>query len=387
VRWASEDPVASLLAIAWEDIEMAREWRVTKALAICLVLAAGLMGLAMAQRAAAEGVAGGATLVEFNRGLFRALKKDGVQLSKVGASAVSGRFATILADGGQIDFTSGSGWIYSGDGFRFRAGKRSVKVTQLTVDTTKGTVRATVGGTKLKLAAIPGYDFAREGFGAAVETSGLHLTARSSSILNRRLGLDIFRPGRAFGTISASLQPDEVPVTAGSVRFEFDAGTVAKVKSLGFEVQPMESSGSLSDPVFSAPLLAGRIDPGMTRTWGMAEGGFRITNPEGPGPTVDWWNLGLSFETGKLLTSGLAHTEFGQVAPGPPQPLAALNLASATVIVDSTYRTVTVTGAKATLEAGAVAYINQVFAIDRGKEPVLAAGDPLGTISLTMQGR
>jgi hypothetical protein len=366
---------------------MAREWRVTKALAICLVLAAGLMGLAMAQRAAAEGVAGGATLVEFNRGLFRALKKDGVQLSKVGASAVSGRFATILADGGQIDFTSGSGWIYSGDGFRFRAGKRSVKVTQLTVDTTKGTVRATVGGTKLKLAAIPGYDFAREGFGAAVETSGLHLTARSSSILNRRLGLDIFRPGRAFGTISASLQPDEVPVTAGSVRFEFDAGTVAKVKSLGFEVQPMESSGSLSDPVFSAPLLAGRIDPGMTRTWGMAEGGFRITNPEGPGPTVDWWNLGLSFETGKLLTSGLAHTEFGQVAPGPPQPLAALNLASATVIVDSTYRTVTVTGAKATLEAGAVAYINQVFAIDRGKEPVLAAGDPLGTISLTMQGR
>jgi hypothetical protein len=366
---------------------MARERRGSKALALGLVLAAGLVGLTMAQRAAAEGVAGGATLVELNRGLFKALRKDKVQLSKVGAAAVSGRFATILADGGQIDFTSGSGSIYSADGFRLRAGKRSVKVTQLTVDTSKGAVSATVGGTKLKLAAIPGYDFAREGFGAAVETSGLRLTVRSSSILNRKLGLDVFRPGRAFGTISASLQPDEVPATAGSVRFEFDGGTVAKVESLGFDVQPMESNGGLSDPVFSAPLLAGRIDPGMTRTWGMAEGGFRITDPDSPGPTVDWWNLGLSFETGKLLTSGLAHTEFGQVAPGPPQPLAALNLASATVSVDPTYRTVTVSGAKATLEAGAAAYINQVFAIDRGKAPVLAAGDPLGVISLTMQGR
>jgi len=366
---------------------MARERRGTKAAAICLVLAAGLMGLAMAQRASAEGISAGATLVELNRGLFKALKKDKVQLSKVGAGAVSGRFATILADGGQIDFTSGSGSIYSADGFRFRVGKRSVKVTQLTVDTTKGAISATVGGTKLKLAAIPGYDFAREGFGAAVETSALRLTARSSGVLNRKLGLDVFRPGRTFGTVAASLQSDEIPVTAGSVRFEFDSDTVDKVRSFGFEVQPMESIGGMSDPVFSAPLLAGRIDPGMTRTWGMAEGGFRITDPDSPGPTVDWWNLGLSFETGKLLTSGLAHTEFGQVAPGPPQPLAALNLSSATVSVDSTYRNVTVTGAKATLEAGAAAYINQVFAVDRGKAPVLAAGDPLGVISLTMQGR
>ena len=366
---------------------MAREWRRTKALAIGLVLAAGLAGLATAQRAAAEGVAGGATSIEFNRGLFMALRKDEVHLSKVGAGAVSGRFATILADGGEIDFTSGSGWIHSGDGFRLRAGKRSVKVTQLTVDTSKGAVRAAVGGTRLKLAAIPGYDFAREGFGAAVETSALRLTPRASRILNRRLGLDDFRPGRTFGTVSASLQPDEVQVSGGDVRFDFDSGFVAKLESLGFEVQPMESNGGLSDPVFNAPLLAGRIDPAMTRTWGMAEGGFRITNPEAPGPTVDWWNLGLSFETGKLTTSGLAHTEFGQVAPAPPQPLASLDLAGATVTVDPIYRTVTVSGARATLEAAAVAYVNQVFAVDRGKAPVLAAGDPLGTITMTLQGR
>ncbi len=362
---------------------MAREWRVTAALALVV----GLAGLAWAQAASAEGIASGATRIDLARGLFKAMKKDGVQLSKVGAGTVAGRFVTLPAAGGEIDFVSGSGSFISDGGFRLRAGKRSAKVTRLTVETLRGTVRGTVNGNNLMLAAIPRTDFAREGFGDAIATSSLRLTPRASTLLNRRLGLDAFRPGRPFASVSTSLQPDEVQVSSGSVRFEFDPGTVAKIKSLGFDVQPMESSGGLSDPVFNAPLLAGRIDPTMARTWGMAEGGFRITDPEKPGPTVDWWNLGLSFETGKLLSSGLAHTEFGQLAPGPPQPLAALNLATASVAIDPVYRTVTVSGAKATLEAAAANYINQVFAVDRGKEPVLAAGDPLGAISLTMQGR
>jgi len=359
----------------------------TKALAICLALALGLIGLATAQRASAEAIGSGAINVELSRGLFKALKKDGVQLSKVGAGAVSGRFVTLPAGGGEVDFVNGSGTFAGDGGFRLRVGRRSAKVTGLSVETLRGTLRGTVNGTKLMLAAVPRTDFAREGFGVAITTPGLRLTPRASTLLNRKLGIDAFRPGRPFASVSAGLQPGEVLTTGGGVRFEFDPGTIAKIKSLDFDVQPMESDGSLSDPAFSAPLLAGRIDPTMARTWGMAEGGFRITNPEGPGPTVDWWNLGLSFETGKLLTSGLAHTEFGQLAPGPPQPLASLDLANASVSVDPVYRTVTISGAKATLEAAAANYINQVFAIDRGKAPVLAAGDPLGVISLTMQGR
>lgn len=360
----------------------------TKAAAVALALAVGLLGLALAQRASAEGVASGATQIEFNRGFFKALKNDGVRLSKVGAGTVAGRAVTLPASGGQVDLNSASGDFDSSGGFRFRAGKRSVKVTGLKVDTFRKVVRANFGRTELRLATMSGFDFAREGFGVAIATSGLRLTPHASSLLNRRLRLDTFSPRRAFATVSASLQPREVQVAAGSVRFDFDAGFAAKVKSLGFAVEPMESEGAPSDPpVFSAPLLAGRIDPAMAGTWGMAEGGFRIVNPDGPGPTVDWWNLGLSFETGKLITSGLAHTEFGQVAPGPPLPLAALDLAAATVTVDPVYRTVSIAGAKATLEGPSANYMNQVFAIDRGKAAVFAAGEPLGAISLTMQGR
>ena len=366
---------------------MAREGWVTKTLMVALALAVSLASLAMAQRAAAEAVAGGATQIEFNRGLFKALKKEGVRLTKVGTGTATGRFVTLPASGGQIDLASASGDFDNGGGFRLRAGKRSARVTRLKVDTFRKVVRASIGRTELRLATMSGFDFAREGFGLAVATSGLRLTPHASSLLNRKLATDTFRPNRPFGSISASLQPEEVQVLGGSVRFEFDFDFVAKIRSLGFEVQPMESLGGPTDPpIFYAPLLAGRIDPARTRTWGMAEGGFRIVNPDGPGPTVDWWNLGLSLETGKLITSGLAHTEFGQVAPGPPLPLAALDPTGTAITLDPTYRSVAITSA-ATLEGPAADYINQVFAIDRGKEPVLAAGDRLGYISLTMQGR
>lgn len=188
--------------------------------------------------------------------------------------------------------------------------------------------------------------------------------------------------------MSSSVQASEVQITSGSFRLDLDPGTVAKIESLGFDVSPIASSGGASEPlVFSAPLLGGRIDPTMAHTFGFAEGGFRIADPDSPGPTVEWWNLGISFETGKLPSSGVAHTEFGQVAPGAAGPLATVDLSPATVVVDPIARTVTVTGAEATLEPPVVDYINQVFAIDRGKAPVLTAGDPLGTVSMTMQGR
>lgn len=43
--------------------------------------------------------------------------------------------------------------------------------------------------------------------------------------------------------------------------------------------------------------------------------------------------------------------------------------------------------ARATLEAPVAALINATFATPKGKAPVVAAGDPFGTFSLTMQGR
>ncbi|HEY3493024.1 MAG TPA: hypothetical protein VGK43_08720, partial [Solirubrobacterales bacterium] len=68
---------------------MAREWRVKAALALGLGLAIGLVGLVTAQRAAAEAIAGGTTRLELNRALFKALKKEGVRMTKAGRGSIS----------------------------------------------------------------------------------------------------------------------------------------------------------------------------------------------------------------------------------------------------------------------------------------------------------
>jgi hypothetical protein len=357
--------------------------------AVALAMAVfALMGLSFAGRAAADSIASGATQIELNRGLFKALKKDGVRVTKVGLGSVKGRTLTAPVSGGLIDFATASGWIDSTGGLRFRAGKRSVKLTQVTLDTSKGTLRAILAGQKMEIAAVEKYEFSRVEWGDAVELSGLRLKRRVSNLLNRKLGLDTFRPNRAFASVSSTFQPAELQVSGGSFRFDFDAGTVAKIRSLGVELTPISSTSSGSEPpVFSNSLMTGRIDPVMARTWGMAEGGFRIASPESPGPSADWWNLGISFETGKLGAMGLAHTEMGQLAPAPPSPVASVDLSSATVSVDPHSRTVTISNARATLEAGTADYINRTFAEPKGKAPVLAAGDPLGTVSMTMQGR
>jgi hypothetical protein len=365
---------------------MAREWRSTAALA--LAAAVTLVGLIGAERASAEGIASGATRLELNRGLFKALKKDEVRMTKVGLGRVSGRVVKAPVSGGLIDVATANGWIDSSGGVRFRAGRRSVQLAQLTLDTSKGVLRGVLAGQKMEIAAVPRYEFSRVGWGDVIEVSRLRLTRRVSSLINRKLDLDLFRPGRAFAAVSSSIQPEWDQMLSGTFQLDLDSGTVAKIESLGVDVQTPGSTAQGSEPpVFAAPLIAGSIDPAMVHIFGQAEGGLRVSDADAPSPEVSWFNLGYSFETGKLLSTALAHTEAGQLAPAPPGPLAAVDLAGATVSVDSNSRTVTITNARATLEAGTADYINTTFAQPKGKAPVVAAGDPLGTFSMTMQGR
>lgn len=365
---------------------MAREWRSQVALALVAGLAS--MGLMTAERASAEAIASGTTRIELYGELFQALKAEDVKVTKVGPAKVEGRVVKAPVSGGLIDVATANGWIDSSGGFRFRAGRRNVKLTRVTLDTAKGALRATLAGRRMKIAEVKSYEFSRILWGDKVQTLGLRLNRRASSLLNRKLDIDAFRPGRRFALVSSNIQPEWDQMLSGSFQLELDSGTVAKIESLGVDVQtPGSSSQGAEPPVFAAPLIAGSIDPTMAHTFGQAEGGLRISDADAPSPEVSWFNLGYSFETGKLLSTTVAHTEAGQLASPPPGPLAAVDLAGATVTVDPPSRTVTIANARATLEPGVADYINRTFAEPKGKAPVVAAGDPLGTFSMTMQGR
>jgi hypothetical protein len=365
-----------------------------------VAVAAGLLPVAFAlpTPASAESIEAGETRLQLDRVLFDELGDAGVQISRFGKGKVQGRVVTLPVDGGLIDLGTASGSIDQAGGFKFRSGKRTVRMSELILDTAKRELYAKLDNKRLRIATLKSYSFSRAGFGDEVEVADLRLSRRTTGLLNRKLRVNrVFRPSRAFAAISSSFQPETVRMVSGSMQFSLDPGTVAKLKSLELDPVPFETTqlGS-SPPTFGAPLLGGEIYPSASRSWASIEGGMRIAKleipepPESPGitlPTLTWANLGLSLESQKVIGGVVSHNAAGQVVPSPGGPLAALDLAAATVQLDPQTRTLSIADARATLEAPFANLINETFATPKGKAPILAGGDPLGTFSLTMQVR
>jgi hypothetical protein len=359
---------------------------------VSMVALAALAGLVLAtalapSRAAADGIETGATSLQLDRGLAAVLKEEGVRLSGIQGGKVKGRVVSLPVKGGLIDLGTANGWVDSAGALKLRSGKRVARLTEITLDTSKGVLRGKLDGQGLRISVVKSYTFTRNGFGDDIHAKGLRLTGRAVKLLNRKLGLNgVFRPGRPFASVSSSIQPYTAQVTGGSLQIAFDPGTLAKIRSLDVEVQTLESSLVGSEPLtFSAPAIKGEVDPDMTNTWGAIEGGFRIDKPEAPGPAINWWNLGVSFGEGRVLSNPHVRTESGGFSDMVAGPFGA-DLSAATVSVDPATRTVSVSNVKATLGVAAGA-INELFAKPQGKDPAVAASDPLGTISMTLQGR
>lgn len=338
--------------------------------------------------AGADPIGSGRTRLALDSSLFQMLRRDGVAIKGLKGATANGRFVGLPVKGGLIDLGTANGFVTHESGFRLRAGRRSVTLTQLGLDTNKAEVRARVDGKKMRIAAIPRFRFQRKGFGDLIEATGLRPTARLARTLGAKLGLPgAFRAGKPFLTVTTNLQPEFDSVTRGTMQFSLDPATVEKVRSLGVDFLPFEVAPAGGAYSYAASIRGGAIYPDLRNGFADIEGGLRIGRLEGPSPVITLANLGFSFETYKLTSAISVHTEAGQLAPAPGGPLAALDLSGATVRVDRDARTVTVTNARATLEAPVAELIDETFAKPKGKAPVLAAGDPLGTFSLQMEGR
>lgn len=344
-------------------------------------------------------MAAGSTSLELNRGLFRTLTTAGVEVAKLGRGTIRGRVLTLPVSGGQIEPATATGSVGHIGGLKLRSGKRVTRLDQLGLNTRRRELYGRLDGKRMRIASVAGFEFSRTGFGDQID-GRLRLDQAVAAALNRKLGLDrVFLSSRNFAALSSNLQPEAARLASGSMQFSLDPGFTAKLKSL--EVDPAQFETAVlgsSPPTFGAPLIQGAIYPVENRSWGFIEGGIRIAKlgtpepPESPGPiftfpVLTFINLGLSLETQKLTGFIHVHDAAGQFAPGPTGSLAALDLSAATVQVDPATRTLSILNARATLEAPVANLINETFATPKGKAPVLAAGDPLGTFSLTMQAR
>lgn len=354
-------------------------------LAAAMALAACLL-LALPVASPAEPIRKGTTQLRLSRDLMTALKADGMRLTKLREAKARGRVVSLPIGSGEVDLTNASGSIEHDGGFALVAGRRTVEVTALRLDTAKHGLWGKLDGRRLKLASFAAFTVERDGFGDDIGVAALKLRPMVAHLLNSKLGLRGVFPARApFASLSSGFKPLFDTVASGSLVLTLDPITLAKLGAAGVTPAPFEALVLGSEPPsYAASLSAGAIYPDLRGGSASVDAGLRLSRAT-PWAQLSWTGLSLSLETNKLFADTSVASGAGN-SPKGVGPIAALDLSGATARVDRDKRTVTITGARVTLEASAAQLINETFAKVPGQQ-IVASGELLGTLSLWMTGR
>lgn len=350
-----------------------------------------LLAFAPFASAASDPLASGTTTLTLNKGLFKKLKKNGVKVLKVSPGKVKNRTATLPVNptGSSLDPTTGQGVVNNSGGIKFKAGKKSIALKNLTLDTTKNSLSGKVGSKSMKIAGVSGLTVSRDGFGADISIGKLKLTGKAAKQLNKKLGLKgkaaVFKGNKSLGASSSATQPSTVTILPTSnATLLANIPTLTKFISKGIPpvggVTPIApGTGTAAPPSFTFPISGGTLSPTLTAGSLNTAGGVKIAKTGGAVTTLN--NITIDFAT-KVATVEI------DIEPSPPAPgnlgrssIADINLAGATISSDPATRTISVTNALATLQAVTAATLNTVYPGGTDFVP----GDPLGTFSFAAQ--
>jgi hypothetical protein len=354
------------------------------AAAVALV---ALLALAPSASGLFDLIQGGTTRLKIDRGIYAKLKEEGVRVVRLRPAKLAGRVVTMPVTAGQIDPARASGTITQDGGFRLAGGGRKVSVDHFGVSTPKKWLSARIGGKQVRFASLKGFGFGRRGFGDEWEADRLLLTRVAADRLNRGLGLDgLFRAGHSFGSIAGTTEPVATRAASGEIRVAIAEGFNEKLESLGVKFVGFETNPVSETPLtWSFALLGGAVALDMSSGSVGAESGWRIyANPDGPGTVMTLTNMAVGFDTKLLGANAHLHDAFGAFTPIGGVPLATLDTTAAARLVDPGSRTMTLSGAPAALTQSFADRLNEVFAQPKGKSPLFFAGEPLGTVSVSL---
>jgi hypothetical protein len=358
--------------------------RSCRALAPALALAC-LLALAPLAQADYDPLASGSTRLSLDRSFLALLKQNGVKLSAVAPAKLRAGNVTFPVSGGKFDPTAARGTIEHDGALRFGKGNRSLPLGALQLKTTQrhSPFSVKAGGSQLKLAAAESMAVSRQGFGDKVKVSKLSLSAKVATRLGKKLRLrGLFKEGQALGSALTRAQPQTIAVLGkGKAELTFDPAILAKLNSLFVAVNPIfpaEHPGP-----FTLAIFGGTIAPDASQGTIETQGALEFLQLGGG--QVFWKEPGLDLTT----RSFSAEVE---VLPSPPYAgkagrVAVAALAAASASADPKQRTVTVSNAALSLDAGTAATFNEVFAKPQGKDGVFAGGEALGALSFVAQGQ
>src|SRR6187399_2451387 len=333
--------------------------------------------------AAYDPIATGTTKLTLDEGFLSLLKKEGVLLEVKAPARRQGSQVLLPVSGGKEDPTRGKGEVTHEGQIVFQKGNRKVPLRDIELKAKKTPLFARVGGGQLKLATAKKLTARREGFGQGFKATGLELTAKVATRLNKKLRAGkAFTEGLAIGTVQSKTQPQRVEILEqGQGTIVPDPAFLAKLKPLFVSLNPIAPAELQPGPLLKFPIaVGGQIAPDAS------EGTLRLAG------AIEALQLGAGqlFHSEYRLDLGLkSATAEVDVEPTPAFPgklgrVGVFDLGQGSVASDPESRTISVSAAPLTLTAATAQSFDEAFAAGRA---VFAAGEPFGVVGFGAVGQ
>jgi hypothetical protein len=365
-----------------------RKWDSMKAIGRRAIGASGLAVAVLAVAAPLAGAAydpigGGTTRLSLDQSFLSSLKKQGVVVSAKAPARLKGTTITLPVSGGKEDPTTGKGEATHEGSVVFSRGNRKVPLRDIELKAKKTPLFAKVGGSQLKVASTKKLVARREGFGSSYKATGLALTEKVATRLNKKLRTkDFFHEGQAIGSLKSQPLPQRVAVLPqGQGTIVPDPAFLAKLKALFVSLNPISPAELQPGPVLKFPIaVGGQVAPDAS------EGTLRF------GGAIELLQLGAGqvfhkeywLDLGARSTSAEVDVEPTPAFPGKLGRVGAFGLGAGVVSSDPKSRTISVANAPLALQASTAQGFNEAFAAGKA---VFAAGEAFGAVSFAAVGQ
>ena len=347
--------------------------------------ALALLCLAPCAQASYDPIGSGTTRLVLDSSFLALLKKAGVKLTAKAPAKRQGRTLVLPVAGGKSDPTTGKGEVEGEGTIVFASGNRALPLRDIVLKAKKTPLFAKVGGSQLKIASAKQVSSTREGFGSTFMATGLELTEKVATRLNKKLRTkDLFAEGEPIGAAKSQTQPQRVTILPqGQATLVPDQAILAKLKALFVSLNPISPAELSPGPVLHFPIaLGGQIAPNAS------EGTLRL------GGAIELLQLGAGqvfhkeywLDLGAKSTSAEVDVEPTPAFPGKLGRIGVfdVDMSPASVSSDPKSRTISVSNAPLTLQAPTAQSFNEAFA--EGK-PVFGAGESFGAVSFAALGQ
>jgi hypothetical protein len=344
--------------------------RGTKLPAVFLATALfALLAFAPLASAATDQVGSGSATVTLNKAFTKYLKTFGIKVQKVSPAKLKGHKLTLPVSSGSADPTTGAVTLKLSGGLKFKAHKKSATVKALTLESAKKSLTAKVAGKKMKFATLSGFAFTRNGFGGNVTIKKLKLTKKAAKQLNKKTGYAKGKPkpflaNKNMGKARAEEQPATVTLLpTGNVTFNANQELLLKLKDVETAAKAIAPTTEQGLGNWLLPITGGSIAPDASAGVVQTAGGILLTQKLPTSPTtaieteITLGNIWVDLSAHTISVEVVAHSNAESEGKKPldlgnlgRSSIADLTLTGATISSDPNARTVTVTGASATLQ-------------------------------------